>query len=314
MLQSIWDDVQKEFRHGNMVSRLVIANVSVFIFIWVLYLVMLLTIGHNGGHKVIFNQFVEWFCMPADWKLLLFRPWSILTNMFLHQEFFHILFNMLFLYWFGRIVGDLIGDNKILPLYLLGGFSGALLFFVFANIFPGGSFALGASAAVMALVVAAGVLAPDYLIRLLFIGDVRLKYIVLVLLVLDLVSIGKDSNTGGHIAHLGGAAMGWFFIVQMRAGNDLSIPINRALEGLLNIFRSIKGGPAKRAQPRVVYRSNTVKANAEGKGSRSGSATKDTFSSHQEQLDAILDKIKQSGYDSLNAEEKEFLFKASKRP
>jgi membrane associated rhomboid family serine protease len=312
MLQSIWDDVQREFRHGNMVSRLVIANVSVFIFIWVLYLLMLLTIGHNGSHKVVFDQFVEWFCMPADWKHLLMRPWSIITNMFLHQEFFHILFNMLFLYWFGRIVGDLIGDSKILPLYLLGGLAGASLFFVFANIFPGGSFALGASAAVMALVVAAGVLAPDYLIRLMFIGDVRLKYIVLVLLVLDLVSIGKDSNTGGHIAHLGGAAMGWFFIAQMRLGTDLSIPINNALDAILGFFRRLKGGPVRRPQPRVVYR-NTVKANADTKSGRGSKAPEDTLISHQEQLDAILDKIKQSGYDSLNAEEKEFLFKASNR-
>jgi membrane associated rhomboid family serine protease len=312
MLQSIWEDVQKEFRHGNMVTRLVIANVSVFIFIWVLYLLMLLTIGHSGGHKVIFDQFVEWFCMPADWKLLLMRPWSIFTNMFLHQEFFHILFNMLFLYWFGRIVGDLIGDSKILPLYLLGGLAGAFLFFIFTNFFPGGSFALGASAAVMALVVAAGVLAPDYLIRLLFIGDVRLKYVVLVLLVLDLVSIGKNSNTGGHIAHLGGAAMGWFFIAQMRAGNDLSIPVNNGLHAIIGFFRRVSGGPVRRPQPRVVYR-NTVKASAETKSGRGSKAPDDINVSHQEQLDAILDKIKQSGYDSLNAEEKEFLFKASKR-
>ncbi len=311
MLRSIWEDVKREFRHGNMVTRLIIANVSVFIFVWVLYLLLLLTMGHSGGHTALFDKFIELFCMPADWKLLLTRPWSLFTNMFLHQEPLHILFNMLFLYWFGRIVGDFIGDQRVLPIYLLGGLAGALLFFLFANVVQVGSFALGASAAVMALVVAAGVIAPDYLIRLLFIGDVRLKYVVLILLVLDLVSIGKSMNTGGHIAHLGGAAMGWLFVHQLRSGSDWSVPVNRFLDRLLHIFRSLKGSPVRRG-PRVVFR-NPVKAGAEDSGKRKRAAHEDDDMSYQDRLDAILDKIKQSGYNSLSAEEKEFLFNASKR-
>jgi len=313
MFQSIWEEIRREFRHGNMVTRLIIANVSVFVLLWLVYLLMLLTLGHSGGHREYFDKLIEYFCMPGDWKLLLFRPWSLFTYMFLHQEPLHILFNMLMLYWFGRIVGDFIGDHRVLPIYLIGGLSGALLFFVFANIFFGGNaIMLGASAAVMALAVAAAALAPDYLMRLILIGDVKLKYVVAVLLILDLVAIGKESNTGGHIAHLGGALIGGLFVQQLRAGNDWSAPINRLLDRLLKLFRSIKGGPAKRG-PRVVYR-NPVKTAAEAGGKqRRNQAPDNNELSYQEQLDAILDKIKQSGYNSLSAEEKEFLFNASNR-
>lgn len=311
MFQSIWEDIKREFSHGNMVSRLIIANVSVFVLVWVLYLLLLITLGHSGGHRALFDKFIEYFCMPADWKLLLMRPWSLFTNMFLHQEPLHILFNMLFLYWFGRIVGDFIGDHRVLPIYLTGGLAGALLFFVFANVLQIGSFAMGASAAVMALVVAVGALAPDYMIRLILIGPVRLKYIVAVLLILDLVSIGKNMNTGGHIAHLGGALMGWLFIYNLRTGHDWSIPINRFLDNLLHFFRSLKGNPG-RPGPRVAYR-NPVKAGAEAGRKKNTGAQKEEGLSYQEQLDAILDKIKESGYNSLNDEEKEFLFNASKR-
>lgn len=294
-----------------MISRLIIANVSVFVLVWVFYLLLLVTIGHSGGHRPLFDKLIEYFCMPADWKLLLLRPWSLFSNMFLHMEPLHILFNMLFLYWFGRIVGDFIGDHRILPIYLIGGIAGALLFFLSANVLPIGSFALGASAAVMALVVAAGALAPDYMIRLILIGPVRLKYIVAVLLILDLVSIGKNSNTGGHIAHLGGALMGGLFIYQLRAGNDWSVPINRFLGALMHFFRSLKGTP-NRPGPRVAYR-NPVKAGAEAGRKKKGGLPEENGLSYQEQLDTILDKIKESGYESLSPEEKEFLFNASKR-
>lgn len=121
------------------------------------------------------------------------------TSMFLHEGFWHLLWNMLFLYWFGRIVGDFIGDQRILPLYLLGGLTGAVVFFISANLLPygmGGRFALGASAGVMAIVVAAGTISPDYIMRLLLLGDVKLKYIVAVLVFLDLILIPNGGNTG----------------------------------------------------------------------------------------------------------------------
>ncbi len=310
MVQSIWDDVKAAFNHGNMVSRLIIVNVAVFVFVWLLYLLLLISFGHTGNHHRLFDNFIEYFCMSADWQHLLTRPWGLITNMFLHQEPLHILFNMLFLYWFGRIVGDLIGDHRILPLYLIGGLAGALLFFAFANLLSVGQFAMGASAGVMAIVVAAGVLSPDREMHLLLIGPVRLKYVVLVLLILDLVSIGKNMNTGGHIAHLGGAAMGALFIHQLRQGSDWSSPINKVLDAILSFFRRIKGHPRKTG-PRMVYK-NTVKTTQQASRNKQAAGKQAGQKSHQEELDAILDKIKQSGYDSLNNEEKEFLFNASK--
>ncbi len=309
----MWEDLRRAFDSGNMIIRLIIINVAVFVLVGAVYLLLLLSMGHSGEHSNAFDRFVTWFCMPADGIVFLRQPWSLFTNIFLHTGLFHILWNMLFLYWFGRIVGDLLGDHRVLPIYLLGGLAGALLFFLVSNIFHIGTYAMGASGAVMAFVVTAGLLAPDYEIRLLLLGNIRLKYIVLVLLVLDVVQIIIRKNTGGHIAHLGGAAMGLIFVYQLRAGQDWSVPINRLLNYLWRLFRSLKGTPV-RPKVRVTQR-NTVKAHAEAQR-KSNSTTPHNMdeATFQEQIDAILDKIKQSGYDSLSAEEKEFLFNASRRP
>jgi hypothetical protein len=241
--------------------------------------------------------------------------------MFMHEDFFHILWNMLFLYWFGRIVGDFIGDHRVLPIYLLGGLAGNIAFFILIALIRGSSgppsFALGASGAVMAIAVASAVLAPNYIIRLLLIGDVRLKYVVMVLLVLDLFFISRDDNTGGHFAHLGGALMGWIFVLRLRNGQDLSEPVNRILIAIRSFLKSpLPKMSGRKKSPKVAYR-NPVKTATGGKsahqakGSRPAEAGGNSLS-YQEQLDAILDKIKQSGYDSLTKEEKEFLFNASK--
>lgn len=313
MFQSMWEDLRRAFESGNMITRLIIANVVVFVLAWTVYLLLLLSVGHSGGHGEVFDKFVTWFCMPADGAVFLRQPWSLFTNIFLHTGLLDILWNMLFLYWFGRIVGDLLGDHRVLPIYLLGGLTGTLLFFLVSNIFHTGTHAMGASSAVMAFVVAAGLLAPDYEIRLLLLGNIRLKFIVLVLLALDVAQIIIRKNAGAHIAHLGGAAMGLIFVYQLRAGQDWSVPVNRLLNYLWRLFRSLKGTPA-RSKVRVVHR-NTVKAHAEAqRKSKPPMPHNMDEATFQEQIDAILDKIKQSGYDSLSAEEKEFLFNASRRP
>lgn len=313
MLDSIWQDIKQQLNYGNMITRIIIVNVAVFLGINILKIV--LRLFNEWQIPEVYNTILHYLCISADPWLVLFRPWTLITNMFLHEGLMHILFNMLFLYWFGRIVGDLIGDRKILPLYLMGGLAGGLAFFVSANLigYGGGGplFALGASGAVMAVVLAAGVLAPEYVMRLILIGDVRLKYIVAVLVILDLVSLGNDMNTGGHFAHLGGAAFGWFFVTQLRNGNDLSIPVNGWLDRLGefwdNLSDRLQGKPRK---PRVVYR-NTDKMKQ--RSSRPNAVSDTESPQHQEKLDTILDKIKQSGYESLSAEEKEFLFNASKK-
>lgn len=318
MFQSIWSDIKQAFRHGNMVTRLMLINGSVFVAVNLVKLFMVVFGGFQDGAHERFVHFMKYFALSSDVWFNVTHPWVIVTSMFLHENLFHALFNILFLMWFGRIVADLIGDRKILPLYLLTGLAGGLLYIGTAHwIYKDGGYAYGASAAVMGIVVAAGVLAPEYLIRLIIIGDVRLKYIVIFLLLLDIIGLANMNNTGGHIAHLGGAAMGFIFIRQLREGHDWSKPVNNLLDSLAEFFSRLFGG--RSAQPKVVYRSPNLKKEKEkvqsngGKawGQRKGGSSSDP--SHQERLDAILDKIKLSGYESLTDEEKDFLFNASKK-
>ena len=316
MIGSIWQDVKQEFNYGNMISRLVIINAACFVLI---NLVQIILFAANGGQRSpVFETIVEFLSLNADPWLILTRPWTIVSHMFLHLDFFHILANMLFLYWFGRIVGDFIGNHRVLPLYLMGGLFGAIVYFTLANLLQhGGNYALGASAAVMALVTAAGAMAPDYIMRLLFIGDVKLKYIVAVLIFLDLISIANSVNTGGHFAHLGGALFGWLYIGQLQRGHDWAKPLSTLFSRLSAWWdEQVHGYEKPRPRPKVAYRSPKVARSGSGaaaspSGPRPGPTGPDE-KSHQERLDEILDKIKLSGYDSLTAEEKEFLFNASK--
>jgi hypothetical protein len=224
--------------------------------------------------------------------------------MFLHYQLLHILFNMLFLFWFGRILYEFVGNRKILPIYFYGGLAGAALAVIMFQLPPlqdaPGDVMLGASAGVMAIVVAAATIAPNYTVFLLFIGPVRLKYIALVVILLDVIAIPGPVNTGGHLAHLGGALLGFLFINQLQRGRDWSIGFNRLFEALTSLF-------SRRRSPRVVYRSRERRTSPAQKR-RSARYEK----GKQEYLDEILDKIAKSGYENLTKEEKEFLFKVSK--
>ncbi|HXH19392.1 MAG TPA: rhomboid family intramembrane serine protease [Chitinophagales bacterium] len=289
---SIWSDIKREFTSGNMVSQLIIINVAVFVIINLVTVVVFLTSGS------MVNPLLPWIMLRADVMDLLKHPWTLLTHMFAHYSIWHLLFNMLWLYWFGRIIQEFIGGKKILPLYIYGGITGAALLIISYNIFPGLQSdmpyvsALGASAGVLAIVVAAATLVPDYTVFLLFFGGVKIKYIALFMVILDLVSI-PGLNSGGYIAHLGGALFGYLFIKQLQMGHDWSKPFNDFLE--------VVGGLFKRKEPRVIYKTKTP-----------GQKKKRYQEDKQQQVDAILDKIAQSGYDSLTKEEKEFLFKVSK--
>ena len=314
MLQSIWDDAKRELSRGNMITQLIIINIAVFVIINLVRLFLFL--GNGGAVPELYNTILHFFCMSSDWKFFLPHPWGMFTSMFLHEGFWHLLWNMLFLYWFGRIVGDFIGDQRILPLYLLGGLTGAVVFFISANLLPygiGGRFALGASAGVMAIVVAAGTISPDYTMRLLLLGDVKLKYIVAVLVFLDLILIPSGGNTGGHFAHLGGAFFGWVFVAQLRNGNDLSEPVNNILDKIRDFYNRMTTGKSNGRRPKVVYRNPNRKRSTQRRGNAASDTNNGSSNAHQEKLDAILDKIKDSGYDSLSKEEKEFLFNARKR-
>lgn len=304
------DSIREDFRHilrsGNMVTKLVLVNFSVFVLVSIAYIVLWIALRGDGHYDMLWTG-LDYLCMPADWRELLWHPWTPITSIFLHQSFWHILSNMIWLFLFGNIVGDLIGDRRVLPLYILGGLAGGVAYFISANLFSYvGAHALGASAAVMALGGAALILAPDYRVMLILLGEVKLKYIVLIMVLLDLVGFANQANTGGHAAHMGGFLMGILFVYRLRDEKDMSEPVNAVIETVKGWFTGRGRAPKKsRRQPQMAFKGAAKKA-----GPGSDHAADPSF---QEKLDAILDKIKQEGYDSLSAEEKEFLFNASKR-
>ncbi len=281
---SISNDIKYQFRYGNMVVKLIFINVGVFIFFGLLSL-----LGFVLQDKSLYNILLTKAQMPASFSALLYQPWSAFTYMFLHTGLLHIVFNMLWLYWFGEIFELYLGDNKILPLYLIGGVSGAIVYALSYNLLPvfkpqlNISLMMGASASVFAIVFGAATLAPNYEVRLLFLGNVRIKYIALVSLLLDVINI-PYGNAGGYLAHVGGAVSGYFFIKTLQGGIDVA-----------SIFK----------------RKTKMKVSRTENFSKSSSAKRND--SEQQRVDEILDKIARSGYDSLSKVEKDFLFKFSNK-
>jgi len=295
MFQSIIQDVRTEFQKGNTVTRLIFINLFVFITLNLLYVFL------HGTMPGIYTDIRNAFALSNDWMHNLTHPWAWLTHMFVHDGFWHIVWNMLFLYWFGRIVGDLIGDHHILPLYLLGGIAGGFLFVMTSGFIVAEgmtTYAIGASGATMAIVLAAGVISPNYAMRLILIGTVKLKYVVLAIVLLDVFRLAGDTNVGGHVAHLGGAAMGWFYIYGLRSGVELGAPIMRLQRSLMLLFR------------------NQDQVNRDYSGSYSRPVSTSSYSPEpqddaQDRIDVILDKIRLKGIDSLTEEERNFLKEAS---
>jgi len=243
-----------------------------------------------GSSSILFYA-NDYLAIPAYLPKLLIRFWTPLTYMFMHAGWLHILFNMLWLYWFGQIFEEYMGEKRIVGVYLLGGLTGAVFYVFSYNFFPVFapalllSTAVGASASVMAIMVATATLLPDYSIPLILIGPVKLKWLALAMVIVDYLSIAGP-NAGGEIAHLGGALLGFVYIKRLQKGSDW-------VANIAGIFRS---GP-RLSKLKVVAR-NTNKRSANRP--------------RQEDIDLILDKISTSGYESLTGEEKEILFRASK--
>ncbi len=304
MFKSIIDDIKYQFQSGNMLTRIILVNIAVFVFISIVF--VFTSYGDVNG---IYKKIIESLSLPSEYPKFLIYIWTWVTHMFLHERPMHLIFNMLILYWFGRIVGDFLGDKRILPLYLLGGLAGGIVyvisdyFFLFGS--GGNATAMGASAAVMCMVMTAAMTSPDYVMHLLLIGPVRIKWIALVVFFFDILGTANIDNTGGHWAHLGGALFGIFYVSQLRSGNDLT----ERLQSLLDIFNPNAQKPMrpkrKKAEMQVVYNKGKAKdAPNEDQHSQGGN--------FQTKLDEILDKINESGYENLSDEEKEFLNQASK--
>lgn len=318
MFRALKDDIVRTYHRGNMVTQLIFLNIGVFV---VLLLSKTILQGFDIG---FFDKVVHVLSISSEWKHIFLHPWSFITANFMHLGFFHLLFNMMGLYVFGVIVGDLIGDRHVLPIYILGGIVAGFAFFLSALVMPFGQngtvYALGASGGVMAIAAAAATLAPEFKISLMLFGRVQLKYVVLALVVLDLVGLGKNINTGGSIAHIGGLLFGFLYIYSIRNGQDIGAPFNTAINNIRSVFvfkrkpkstltYSKRSPKPKKKSHLTVVKTATKKIKRQPIIEVEG-MDKATF---QEHLDAILDKIKATGYDSLTREEKEFLFKASNR-
>jgi membrane associated rhomboid family serine protease len=290
----IVQDIKDSFKKGNNLTRLIYINIGVFLLIHIVAIFLHL---FNNGEMIY--KFLPYLAVPADFSVLMGRPWTLFSYMFLHKDFFHLLFNLLWLYWFGKIFLEYIDEKRLLNVYLLGGLSGAVFFILSYNLFPGlkeslpGSIALGASASVMAIVVAIAVFAPQHYIYIMFLGPVRIAYVALVGFILSSL-VDFSVNTGGKIAHIGGALMGYLFALQYKEGKDISQWFGRILDLVFYFFRT-----TRKKKMKVTYKkpSNDIEY-------------KSQVVEKQKEVDRILDKISVSGYDSLSKSEKETLFRS----
>lgn len=298
----MFDEFKSAFqRPNNAHAQLIIINVVVFIVLGV-FMVVTRIGGFDNLFEIIHNQFQ----IPARFEEFINRPWTIITYAFAHDltGLFHILFNMLALYWFGRVFVEYLGGDKLIAVYVLGAMFGGLFYLLAYNTIP--FFVqqsdqiqigmVGASAAVDAIVVATAVLLPNYTFFLLLIGPVKIKYIAAIVVFLSLLGT-VGSNAGGNIAHLGGALIGFIYIKQLQAGVNWGLWITVTIDWFKDLFKS-------KPKVKVTYR---------GEDKTFKKPSTPTSKASQVEIDAILDKISDRGYESLTKEEKEKLFNASKK-
>lgn len=290
----IVDDLKANFKQGNVLIRLIYINIGVFVLLNLVNLFFYLFA--KSSLNDVFNAL---FAFPSNFLLFAIKPWTIITYMFVHADIWHILFNLLWLYWFGQIFLQYLTQKQLVGVYFLGGIAGALLYAVAYNFFPAfhlerfGSTLVGASAAIMAVVFAVSTLAPNFKINLLLFGAVKLKYIAIVTIVIDAISV-QYSNAGGHLAHLGGALFGYIFAVNYSKGRDLTKGFSALIDWFTMLFKPRKRMKVTYKRPVDDYEYNRTKVE------------------QQKEVDRILDKIAKGGYQSLSREEKDFLFKSSK--
>jgi membrane associated rhomboid family serine protease len=297
MNRNIWDEIRDFFVKGSILSRLIGINIAVFVLAGLVRVFFFLFDAPSA-----YDGIINWFGVPSSAEVLIQRPWTVISYMFLHFDFFHILFNMIMLYIGGRLFSEFLGSERLTGTYLIGGLVGALFFIVAYNIFPVFSqvksmaVAVGASASVLAIFIAISTYMPNYQLPLIILGRIRLKYIAIFFVVIDLISIDKG-NSGGHLAHLGGALWGFLYIGMLKSGKDPGKMVSNWTRILAGVFRP-------KPRMRVEYRGKRPVSDDEYNRQRV---------QRQKRMDEILDKISRHGYDSLTAEEKEILFKLSNK-
>jgi membrane associated rhomboid family serine protease len=284
---NILDDLKLQYRTGGMVQKLIFWNIGCF----------LLSLVFFYSFSVGKFQIPYWIALSSDLGIFIKTPWTLVTFNFFHYGFFHLIFNLLVLHFAGRLFSTYFTDRQLLGVYILGGVFSGIIFMLSYIIIGKAGLLVGASGAIMAILLSATTYAPFMLLRIPLIGIVKLWHVTFVILLLDLIQLPLD-NTGGHIAHLGGALFGFLYIKLLQSGTDLSKGISMILDFFVNVSKPKKKTPFKK-----VHRNTTKKA---------VNSFQDNKDLTQKQIDDILDKISKSGYDSLTKEEKEFLFKAGK--
>ncbi|MGM0636583.1 MAG: rhomboid family intramembrane serine protease [Bacteroidota bacterium] len=292
-------NLQYRYQTANIVEKIIALNVAFFVVFGILLEVVAALFAFSP------ELITEWLVFPKEPFEFLMKPWTIFTYALMHTGVFHILFNMLILYFSGRFFVDFFSKKMFLNYYFMGGIAGALIYMLSYNLFPafqgtGNSHLIGASAAVMAVFIGIATKAPNITFRLMLIGNVKLWQIAVFFVVLDLIRIPLG-NAGGHLAHLGGAALGYFYTKQLDKGNDIGSGFQVFLDWVLQLFKTDK----QKSNMKTVHKNKKNFSSTKKKSSTS----KDD---KQKKIDQILDKISKSGYDSLTKEEKDFLFNAGR--
>ncbi|MGD9327729.1 MAG: rhomboid family intramembrane serine protease [Cyclobacteriaceae bacterium] len=285
----------------NGLIQIILINAIVFILINVIRVFTSIS-----ANPEVYAWVINQLALPSDIPAFLVKPWTIITYFFTHESFFHVLFNMLFFFWFGKIIYEFLGNNKLINLYVLGGLIGGFLFILIYNLIPFYndrvqlSILMGASAGVFAVVVGAATFMPNYTFFLLFLGPIKIKYIAIFYVLLSFFNI-DGSNAGGELSHLGGALIGFLYVQQLKKGNDFGQPIISFINFLKSLF-------VRKPKIKVSYKSTES-----SKGRKSTAKTEQSKNINQDEIDTILDKISEGGYESLTKEEKQKLFNASKK-
>ncbi|NND62929.1 MAG: rhomboid family intramembrane serine protease [Flavobacteriaceae bacterium] len=283
-----------QYKTADVVVKLIVINVVIFLALRLISFFM----------QVQPQEITQWLVLPEDLGSLITQPWSLVTYSFLHYGFGHIFWNMLVLYMFGRFVLNLFSETRFLSIYLLGAIVGGLLYVIAYNVFPVFSnttgFLLGASASVRAIMIFIAAYMPQSQVRLIFF-NVKLWQIGVFVILMDIIQLTSGNNAGGMLAHLGGALFGYVYARQLLKGKDIGAWFERFLNNLADAFKPRKAKPFKK-----VHRNQATQSRSRR------SKVKEDKSDHQQKVDAILDKIGKSGYDSLTKAEKDFLFKAGK--
>ncbi|NMH88601.1 rhomboid family protein [Flavivirga algicola] len=288
-MTSLSQDIKDKLSRLNVLEKVIVINLIVFVL------------------GLLLKSNIGWLELPSDLSDFIVQPWAIITYAFLHYDFWHFFFNMLWLYFIGRMFLNLFSPKMALNIYFLGAMAGGLLYMLcyimFPNVFQANSRLLGASAAVRALLIFLCAYMPNQELRF-FTFNLKLWYVGVAIVIIDVIGVFSGinnpvGNSGGNLAHLGGVLLGYFYAKQLTKGQDIGRGFESIMDAVFNMFKRTKKGPLK-----TVHRNK----------SKIGGYTKADFKefNNQKKIDVILDKISKSGYDSLTAEEKEFLFRAGK--